>query len=82
MSKYYFSRAQTRVWSSEYPVGDPTGGAAYGEKNDPVTAIVGSAVVGGLLSLKGVRRRCRHRSASIAGSIRRVHRRAAPTIRH
>jgi hypothetical protein len=52
MSKYYFSRAQTRAWSSEYPVGDPTGGAAYGEKNDPVTAIVGSAVVGGLLSSK------------------------------
>ena len=50
MSKYYFSRAQTRVWSSEYPVGDPTGGAAYGEKNDPVTAIVGSAVVGSILS--------------------------------
>jgi hypothetical protein len=50
MSKYYFSRAQTRAWSSEYPVGDPTGGAAYGEKNDPVTAIVGSAVVGSILS--------------------------------
>jgi hypothetical protein len=49
MSKYYFSRAQTRVWSSEYPVGDPTGGAAYGEKNDPVTAIIGSTVVSSLL---------------------------------
>jgi hypothetical protein len=49
MSKYYFSRAQTRAWSSEYPIGDPTGGAAYGEKNDPVTAIIGSTVVSSLL---------------------------------
>ena len=49
MSKYYFSRAQTRAWSSEYPIGDPTGGAAYGKKNDPVTAIIGSTVVSSLL---------------------------------
>jgi hypothetical protein len=41
MFKQYLSRAQTRAWSSELPIGDPTGGAAYGEKNDPVTASVG-----------------------------------------
>jgi hypothetical protein len=50
MSKYYFSRAQTRAWSSDYPIGDPTGGAAYGEKNDPVTAIIGGTIVSSLLS--------------------------------
>ena len=49
-AKYYLSRAQTRALSSEYPVGDPTGGAAYGEKNDPVTAIVGGTIVSSLLS--------------------------------
>jgi hypothetical protein len=50
MSKYYFSRAQTRAWSSEYPIGDPTGGAAYGEKNDPATAVAGATVAGSLIS--------------------------------
>jgi len=49
-AKYYLSRAQTRALSSEYPVGDPTGGAAYGEKNDPVTAIIGTTLVGGYLA--------------------------------
>lgn len=52
-SKYYLSRAQTRALSSEYPVGDPTGGAAYGEKNDPVTAIIGTTLVGGYLASEG-----------------------------
>ena len=48
MFKTYLSRAQTRAWSSEMPVGDPTGGPAYGERNDPVTAAIG--VGGSLLS--------------------------------
>lgn len=38
--KIYLSRAMTRMMASEHPVGDPFGGAAYGEKRDPVTAIV------------------------------------------
>ena len=47
MMKIYLSRAQTRAMSADHPIGDPTGGVAYGEKNDPVTAaIVG---VGGSL---------------------------------
>ena len=34
--------------ATEYPIGDPFGGAAYGEKNDPVTAaIVGATALGG-----------------------------------
>ena len=56
MFKQYLSRAQTRAWSSELPIGDPTGGAAYGEKNDPVTAglaIAGGSIVGGLISSQG-----------------------------
>lgn len=47
-NKHYFSRAETRAMSSEHPIGDPYGGAAYGELSDPVTATVG-AVGGGLL---------------------------------
>lgn len=31
------------------PIGDPTGGAAYGERNDPVTAMVGGSVISGLM---------------------------------
>jgi hypothetical protein len=45
-NKYYLSRRQTRLMSSEYPVGDPTGGAAYREMRDPVTAgIVGATTL-------------------------------------
>ncbi len=52
MRKHYMSRSQTRSMSAEYPIGDPTGGAAYGEFNDPVTATiatVGSNIVGGIM---------------------------------
>jgi hypothetical protein len=49
--KFYLSRAQTRAMSSEMPIGDPTGGAAYGERNDPVTAtmaaMTAAQVIGG-----------------------------------
>jgi len=38
MSKIYLSRSISRTMSADHPVGDPTGGAAYGEKNDPVSA--------------------------------------------
>jgi hypothetical protein len=38
MSKIYLSRSISRSMSADHPVGDPTGGAAYGEKNDPVSA--------------------------------------------
>jgi hypothetical protein len=43
MFKVYLSRKQTRAMSSEHPVGDPTGGAAYRELRDPTTAIAASA---------------------------------------
>lgn len=52
MRKIYLSRKQSRIAALDMPVGDPTGGAAYGEFNDPVTAMVsggtmlGSALLG------------------------------------
>jgi hypothetical protein len=36
--KIYLSRATTRAMMAEYPIGDPTGGPAYGEKRDPISA--------------------------------------------
>ena len=40
IKKIYLSRAQTRAMATEHPVGDPTGGPAYGEKNDPISAAI------------------------------------------
>lgn len=49
--KIYLSRAQTRAMSIDMPIGDPTGGAAYGERNDPMTAtaVIGSQIIGGAM---------------------------------
>lgn len=41
--KTYLSRRQTKAMSSEFPIGDPTGGAAYREMRDPTTAVAASA---------------------------------------
>ena len=51
-TKFYMSRAQTRAMSIDHPVGDPTGGAAYREMRDPVTAGIAAAstIAGGLIS--------------------------------
>jgi hypothetical protein len=38
MQKIYLSRAQTRAMAAYEPIGDAFGGAAYGEKNDPISA--------------------------------------------
>jgi hypothetical protein len=46
--KTYLSRKISKFWSSEFPVGDPTGGVAYGEKNDPATLAIISAVGTGI----------------------------------
>lgn len=48
-SKTYLSVAESRRWSVEHPVGDPHGGAAYGEKRMPVAAIA-AMVVGGIMA--------------------------------
>ena len=51
MYKVYLSRAQTRAWSLDMPIGDPTGGPAYGERNDPVSAtIAGGTILGSVIS--------------------------------
>lgn len=64
--KTYLSRAQSRLWSMDNPVGDPFGGPAYGEKREPVSMIaaivsigvgasaVGAAVTAGALTLSAV----------------------------
>lgn len=43
MQKTYLSRAMTKAMALDHPIGDPTGGAAYGEKNDPISAIISIA---------------------------------------
>ena len=53
MSKIYLSRSISRTLSADHPVGDPTGGAAYGEKNDPVSAILSVAAMGGTYATAG-----------------------------
>lgn len=38
--KTYLSREMTRSMALEHPIGDPHGGPAYGERNDPISAII------------------------------------------
>ena len=53
MPKIYLSRSISRTLSADHPVGDPTGGAAYGKKNDPVSAILSIAAMGGTYATAG-----------------------------
>ncbi len=48
MHKTYLSRAVTRAMSADHPIGDPFGGPAYGERRDPVSAVIsiGTMVAG------------------------------------
>lgn len=48
LQKTYLSRAMTRAMALDHPIGDPTGGPAYGERNEPVSAVlaIGSMVAG------------------------------------
>lgn len=52
MRKGYLSRHDSRRASLDHPVGDATGGAAYGERNDPISAfaIGGANLAGAALS--------------------------------
>lgn len=38
--KTYMSRAITRAMAAEHPIGDPFGGPAFGERNDPISAAI------------------------------------------
>lgn len=53
MRKHHFSRAETRAMALDHPIGDPIGGAAYGEKNDPVSAVISLATMGGTYAAAG-----------------------------
>lgn len=53
IKKIYLSRAQTRAMAIEHPIGDPTGGAAYGEKNDPISAAISIASMAGSYAAAG-----------------------------
>jgi len=46
--KTYLSREMTRAMALDHPIGDPFGGPAYGERREPVSAIlaIGSMVAG------------------------------------
>ena len=57
--KHYMSRAETRAMASEHPIGDATGGAAYGELNDPVSATVatvGSSLGNGIMGSRAAKK--------------------------
>ena len=53
MQKTYLSRAVTRAMSLDHPIGDPFGGTAYGEKNDPVSAIISIGTMAGTYAAAG-----------------------------
>ena len=53
IKKFYLTRTHTRAMALDHPIGDPTGGAAYGEKNDPISAIISIASMAGTYSLAG-----------------------------
>lgn len=57
MRKYYLTKAQNRAYALDNPIGDPFGGAAYGEKNDPGTAfaMIGSSLIGGAMQSDAAR---------------------------
>lgn len=62
------SRSQTRSMSADYPIGDPTGGAAYGEFNDPVSAAisVGGSLIGGMMQADAASNAANMQAASAA----------------
>ena len=53
MNKTYMSRAVSRAMSADHPIGDPVGGAAYGERNDPISAIVAISSMAGTYAAAG-----------------------------
>ena len=53
INKIYMSRAETRAMAIEHPIGDPTGGPAYGEKNDPISAAIAIGSMGATYAAAG-----------------------------
>jgi len=50
LQKTYLSREMTRAMALDHPIGDPFGGPAYGERRDPVSAIV---AIGSMMATAG-----------------------------
>ncbi len=73
MFKVYLSRKQTRAMSIDHPIGDPTGGPAYRELRDPVTAIVGSNVVGSLVGAGASSSAAKSQSRASAAAARQLY---------
>jgi len=48
-NKTYLTKSQSRFWASELPVGDATGGPAFGDYFDPATAIIGGSIASALI---------------------------------
>jgi len=53
MNKTYMSRAVSRAMAQDHPIGNPVGGAAYGERNDPISAIVAISSMAGTYAAAG-----------------------------
>ena len=53
IKKFYLTRTQTRAMAADHPIGDPTGGAAYGEKNEPISAIIAISTMAGTYAAAG-----------------------------
>lgn len=53
MHKTYLSRAMTRAMAIDHPIGDPFGGPAYGERRDPISAIVSISAMAGTYAAAG-----------------------------
>lgn len=51
--KTYLSRAVTRSMGMDHPIGDPFGGPAYGERRDPISAIISVASMAGTYAAAG-----------------------------
>lgn len=51
--KTYLSRAMTRAMAMDHPIGDPFGGPAYGERNDPISAVISIGTMVGTYAAAG-----------------------------
>ena len=69
--KIYLSRKETKAWGMDNPIGDPTGGAAYGEYNDPVSALVvgGASLIGGAMGANAAKKAAQTQANAIQGQI-------------
>jgi hypothetical protein len=69
MHKVYLSRQQSKAAALDYPIGDPTGGAAFGEFNDPMTAVIAaSSVANGIMGADAAASAADAQAASAAQS--------------